>query len=501
MNAEKPRRRRTRDPVCSLLNELRSPYGFGWKKPGGVDRFSNDYLIRLYNTYGFMPSPKKGRLYSHFAGQDTLYMCGDGRYNTPRMLAMVDIDCHSRGTARSARAFANWLADNHLPRLYHEPSTHGLGRHGYFLLSKEKCNARAVCTMLSRLDKALKKLLGYFLATHSEHDVETVEIKGAPPVITWEPGDRPQIRYMKSGTFAKVPREILDRFEEFQDTTVLTFDDIRRLERFAEGLEIPPTRSHVARRGGGSTPGHPVPQEELEAIHGPYLEYARTWVGTPLGTSSRAKVEALDVAIGLAIVKVCSAKPNEDGSMPTARIKAIWDRLFQDGEVDRAFDYHRWRVVRDLIEGEGGLEMVDRRYYTGFADAEGRTIKGKAARWHMAAWLVEKLDEILGFGFRVEEEDQGGGTLLEPEEDGATVLMRGQEQGGTLLEPEDGTPQGAPGETIEQGQGGTLLEQGGMVEETIGFDDDWIVDFRAEAVRQIGLIWCGTYEMARREAG
>jgi hypothetical protein len=123
-----------------------------------------------------------------------------------------------------------------------------MGRHGYFLLSKEKCNARAVCTMLSRLDKALKKLLGYFLATHPEHDVETVEIKGAPPVITWEPGDRPQIRYMKSGTFAKVPREILDRFEEFKNTTVLTFDDIRRLERYAEGLEIPPARSHVARR-------------------------------------------------------------------------------------------------------------------------------------------------------------------------------------------------------------------------------------------------------------
>ena len=111
----------------------------------------------------------------------------------------------------------------------------------------------------------------------------------------------------------------------------------------------------------GSTANHPIGKDEIEAISGPYLEFAKTWVSEPVGTSSRAKVEAADLAIALPIVKFCSRKRNPDGTMPTARIKGIWDRLFEDGEVDRAFDYHRWRVIRDLIEVQGGLEMEDRR--------------------------------------------------------------------------------------------------------------------------------------------
>ena len=92
------------------------------------------------------------------------------------------------------------------------------------------------------------------------------------------------------------------------------------------------------------------------------------WVPEPVGTSSRAKVDAMDLAIALSILKFCSQKMNSDGTMPTARIKAIWDRMYETGEVDRAFDYHRWRVIRDLIEAQGGLEMEDRHFYTGFVN-------------------------------------------------------------------------------------------------------------------------------------
>ena len=79
---------------------------------------------------------------------------------------------------------------------------------------------------------------------------------------------------------------------------------------------------------------------------------------------------------------------NSDGTMPTKRIKTIWDRLFAEGEIDRAFDYHRWKVIRDLIESKDGLEMEDRLYYTGFVNDQGDLIKGKAAKWKLADWLV-----------------------------------------------------------------------------------------------------------------
>ena len=94
---------------------------------------------------------------------------------------------------------------------------------------------------------------------------------------------------------------------------------------------------------------------------------------------------------------------NFDGTMPTKRIKVIWDQMCENSEVDRAFDYHRWRVIRDLIEVQGGLEMVDRRFYTGFVNDRGHEIRGRAAKWKMAEWLVEKLDEIAELGY---QEDQ-----------------------------------------------------------------------------------------------
>jgi hypothetical protein len=86
--------------------------------------------------------------------------------------------------------------------------------------------------------------------------------------------------------------------------------------------------------------------------------------------------------------------------MPTMRIKVIWDRLFEEGEVERAFGYHRWRMIRDLMEIQGGLEMEDRHFYTGFVNESGARIKGRAAKWKMADWLIEKLDELVEFGFQ-----------------------------------------------------------------------------------------------------
>ena len=63
---------------------------------------------------------------------------------------MIDIDCHKSGNPESAKAFADWLKDNYFPNLYHEPSTNGKGRHGYFVLFKDGCSDVAVANILKR---------------------------------------------------------------------------------------------------------------------------------------------------------------------------------------------------------------------------------------------------------------------------------------------------------------------------------------------------------------
>ncbi len=225
-----PKKKRTRNPVCSYLRKLISPYGFGWKGEDGVGRLKNETLINYYNTSGFMGSPTNDELLNHFTGQNTYYFWADGRKKIPQTISMIDIDCHKSGNPESAKAFADWLHDNYFPNLYHEPSTNGKGRHGYFVLFKNGFGDVAVANILKRLEKALKKLLTVFLAAYPEYQVEAVEIKGTPHILTWMKDEKRKIESMKSGALAKLPRDITGRFEEFKNTTVLSFDDIYDLE-------------------------------------------------------------------------------------------------------------------------------------------------------------------------------------------------------------------------------------------------------------------------------
>jgi hypothetical protein len=105
--------------------------------------------------------------------------------------------------------------------------------------------------VLNRLDKILKRLLRFFLATHPEQDIENVEVKGTPHVITWAKGAGRQIESMKSGDLAKLPRDVLDRFEKFPNTNVLDFRDIHDLEKRVGKLVIPGPRKQADLRSKG----------------------------------------------------------------------------------------------------------------------------------------------------------------------------------------------------------------------------------------------------------
>jgi hypothetical protein len=73
------------------------------------------------------------QLERHFAGDETYYFCACPNKRTERMSIMIDIDVQKtkgKGTPEGARAFAEHLRKK-WPDLYVEPSTHGLGQHGY----------------------------------------------------------------------------------------------------------------------------------------------------------------------------------------------------------------------------------------------------------------------------------------------------------------------------------------------------------------------------------
>jgi hypothetical protein len=103
--------------------------------------------------------------------------------------------------------------------------------------------------------------------------------------------------------------------------------------------------------------------------------------------------------------------------------------------------------------------MDDRRYYTGFTNAQGQQIQGKAARWHMASWLVQKLEELAECGYYDKKEAERVQNSL-----------------------------------AERSWGGPLLERSDQEEEKTPLEAPWIVQFRQLFSPTIGLIWAGTME-------
>lgn len=72
-------------------------------------------------------------------------------------------------------------------------------------------------------------------------------------------------------------------------------------------------------------------------------------------------------------------EPNEDGTMPSARLKACWTRLYEAGVFLRAWDDSRWAAIWRTLSDCGFLAVGGTDYWF---DACGRG-KGHAMEWRL----------------------------------------------------------------------------------------------------------------------
>ena len=170
-------------------------------------------------------------------------------------------------------------------------------------------------------------------------DVEDVELKGTPLVVSWG-GRKREVKSVTYGFLAKMPRD-WRRFGEWQGTNRMTAHDLRRLpERFPvpEAEPEPRLEAEVRRRrkvAKGSVSGKLVDPEMIRKLEPLARELLR--LGTPKVTGmSRAVVVAEDVQVALAVLRACTLHMNADGSMPVARVKAIWDAAYRAGDTNGA---------------------------------------------------------------------------------------------------------------------------------------------------------------------
>lgn len=384
--------KKSRNPACTFLRNLISPYGFGSKDAFGYRRPTNKALLADFNRKGYIRGLTNAQMLDHLRGEATYYFWADGRIKSPHALLCIDIDNHKVGTLDAALAFAGHLRDRFLHGHYFEPSTGGQGVHGYLIIEKRGFGDERLHGLARMLDRSLKAIHRRWQADNPDFIVEGVEIKGHPPRIAWT-GDG-QMKDLISGQFAKLPREMLSRFDEFRKTTVLDERQISRLyiQNKDEPVVSVKQAAEPAKKSGSLT-GCVVKQANLDQWDA-YLDVARKLVATPLRTTSREVATAEDMGVLLMILEACTNSMNADGSMPTARIRENWEILHANGDVVRPWCPRRYTAMRDLLSTQGFIDWQDARYLPAALSPDG---KGRAAKWRASEALMEMLEtEKLG---------------------------------------------------------------------------------------------------------
>jgi hypothetical protein len=389
-------------PAMAWLRELISPLVYGEMTEDGIRPTKSKKQFAAFRNNGWqLPKLPNYKIQEHFLCKRTLYYFGNGKKAAKQTLLMIDIDVlksKGLGSPAGARAFANHLKSI-WPNLYFEPSTNGKGIHCYVILEKRGSIAEEVNFAIRRLEAWLRAE-----AKKIDADIELVEVKGNCMEIDFEDGF---IQTVKYGCFAKLPRDVA-RFAEWRNTTVMDFGELmtRKFDPVVEKQESKPepeaASKHAKRKIiSGSVSGKFINEDQLACIPN-YENFFSAWVGPEgLMAARRWKVEPHDFAVAMVLLLHFKNDPNVDGTLPTRRVKELWTSLFENGDINRAWNHHRWKAIRDYLSDHGHIEWQDHRYqYTFVAKDEDGNVDeeeskhGIACKWEITDEFEMTLEQV-----------------------------------------------------------------------------------------------------------
>jgi len=361
--------------ACRFLNGLISKVTWGKKTLDGP-RHGNlkCEIIGLKNRERmYLRSITLKRYAEHLSGLGTYYFTHPE--GASRGLIMLDIDCHHKGTLEGAIKCAQWIKAHVFANLYFEASTNGKGVHGYIILERKNTDAQAVKDWMKKLQEYLQGYQHLF-------DVEMIEIKGQPTTTQYQTfqyqGYRMQtykVQDVCCGTLAKLPREILNRWDEFEATTTVD------IAAFPFPLIVGAREQEERDRpvgSGGNFIGDWKPLEPLaRKIMG---ERERVQVGEDRNVS----VTVEDMAVLLAILSFCSRHMNVDGTLPTNRVMALWENMYSTGTTSRQWNARRYAAARNVLDQAGGIAWEDHHYFPG---------AGTACKWQLTDEILEEIEQ------------------------------------------------------------------------------------------------------------
>lgn len=353
-----------------------------------------DRRNRVRYLNGFDRSKQQGgsqlpnyKYQDHFSRQATYYYFGHP--TAASTLVKLDIDALKAlglGSPAGAVAFAEHLKTI-WSDLYVEPSTGGSGVHGYLVLERAGRTADEVNAFLKKLQDWLRAEAAIIRA-----DIECVEVKGGCPVIDMTPGGK--VEAVKYGTFAKVPRQADERFEELVATTVLDIDTP------LPAHSGPVVKVVHPKGGSGSWDGRFVSDDEVAAI--PAYESFYQNLGVDL-RDKRYIVSPNDFAVFCVLLRWFTARPVKTGkkkdTLPVRKAEGLWNSLYDAGTAERPFNCHRFKVIRDFLSRNKHIDWIDYHYQWTERDEAGRVVtEGVACKWRLTGHFNELLTRVYQTG-------------------------------------------------------------------------------------------------------
>ena len=393
--AKKRRKSKLRREKSTLemkwLKDLICPFVYAEKTPDGIrPSVTKEAFIGRWNMKMGQSSLPNYKLLDHFQGKETLYFMGQGWSKADRTLVMIDIDVQKSkklGTPEGARRFAEHLKTI-WPNLYFETSTNGLGIHGYAVLWKRRADAQRTNDALKRFEAWLRSE-----AKKINADIEQVEIKGTCLDLTL---DGRFCQAVKFGVPAKLPRDS-SRFSEWQNTTVLRVHDLESAVYDVIETKVTidtamtvnepvavvpfPIKEIVS----GSVSNRFIDEEQLASIPA-FEKLYREWVGPKDLMAGKFRVTAHDFAVAMVLLRHFKADGNCDKTLPCRRVEELWAGLYESGDVDRGWNHHRWKVIRDFLSAQGHIDWTDHRYeppISGGTDQK-KSNRGIACKWSIS---------------------------------------------------------------------------------------------------------------------
>lgn len=383
----------------TLLRKLLSPF-WGESIDGKkcVWTESKESHLAYYRRNGYWKHLKKDKLQAHLDGTATVFGMNSIENSSRRttfifngvrhwlFLVMIDVDCHDHGSQEGAEA-ARKAIDAHIPGVWWEPSTSGIGLHGYcgVLLSVDD---EIPVAPFENMEMAVRKIV-----KHAGADVTGVEVKGRPATVNHERWGYVTLKTtLKGGDHFKLPRQITSRFGEFLDGNVFTPEKIRTI---LKAVSVHTTTTDAApealhyRDSAGSTD---IVTAELVLRAKERLPRVREYVESLKLPIQRVQNRVIDIEVYAGVLICRLVTPTKkDGSMSARRIGLVWDALYEEGLISKRFNPSAFAVARNALTNKGCIDWQDEEFWYAHTYG-GQQIQGRACRWSIKPEVQDVLN-------------------------------------------------------------------------------------------------------------